>query len=344
MDRRTPVVLENYGLVADVGGTNIRFGLVDLDAAVPAVQTSASFSAAAYGGIADAARSYLRSLDVLKPPKSAAFAIAGPVNDGKIALTNSAWNSSIDELRAALQVERLRLINDYEAIALAVPLLGPAGCVEIGSAAPPSPRAHKETIAILGPGTGLGVAGLVRSGKTAAPLVTEGGHVSFAPVDEREIEILKLLMRRYGRVSVERILSGPGLRVLFEVMAEIEGIGAENLTAEQITARAETDRNGFCGRVFGQFCAVLGSVAGDVALTMGALGGVLIAGGILPAHAAMFAASGFRARFEAKGRFEDYMKKITTRLVVDTRVGLLGAASLLASEERPRPVVRSTAR
>ncbi len=321
----------HYGLVADIGGTNIRFGVVDLDDGQAArIHAPDELISARYNGIVEAAQSYLEALKIGRPPSAVAFAMAGPVNDEAITLTNSRMRGSRDKLRAALHVDRVSLVNDYEAIARAIPLLQPGDAMAIGPALPPQPHHDHEMIAIVGPGTGLGVAGFLRAGKTITPLVTEGGHVGFAPSDDVEIEILKILARRFGHVSTERILSGPGLRNLYEALAAIEGVPVEPLMPEEITRRAEDDPKSFCGRVFERFCAILGTVAGDVALTMGARDGVFITGGILPDLSQLFAASAFRKRFEAKGRFEDYMKKIPTRLVLQKQMGLLGAASLLA--------------
>jgi len=325
--------LRNYGLVADVGGTNIRFGVVALDgAAGPVVQTQASFPAARYAGIAEAAQAYLASLGATSPPSAAVLALAGPPQDGGFAMTNSKWRTSVPELCKALGTQNVRLINDFEAIALSVPRLAAEDFVAIGGVAGPERRPH-EVVAIVGPGTGLGVAGFVRTNETILPLAGEGGHVSFAPIDALEIEVLRSFMARFGRVSVERLLSGPGLRNLHAALATIEGVAAPDLSPEEITLKAEADSASLCGRVFAMFCAILGSVAGDVALTLGARDGVLIAGGILPRHPDFLAHSAFRARFEAKGRFENYMKKIPTRLIVQTWSGLIGAATLLA--QRP---------
>jgi glucokinase len=161
------------------------------------------------------------------------------------------------------------------------------------------------------------------------PLVTEGGHADFAPFDDVEIEILRFLQGRLDHVSVERILSWPGLVNLHEALSAIKGVAYEPLESHQITERARLAPASLCGEVFGRFCAIMGSVCGNVALVMGAREGVLIAGGILPAMAESFAASTFRERFEAKGRFGNYMKAIPTRLIVQPYAGLVGAASVL---------------
>ncbi len=322
--------MKNCGLVADVGGTNVRFALVDLDRPHDtALQSPRKLVSRDYAGLAEAARDYLSDLKRDTAPVAAVLAVAGPIHDGEMRLTNLHWRLSTDELRAALHIDRVDLINDYEAVAYAVPRLGAGDLVDIGPALPAS-VAERQTVAIVGPGTGLGIGGCLRTAQGVFPLVTEGGHADFAPSDDVEIEILKFLRRRYAHVSAERILSGPGLVNLHEALAGIEGAACETLTAQEITACAQQDAASFSAKVFSRFCAILGSVCGDVALVMGARAGVLIAGGILPAVAGIFAASPFRERFEAKGRFHDYMRDIPTRLIVQQYAGLMGAAAVLA--------------
>jgi glucokinase len=308
--------MTELGLVADAGGTNVRFALAGADGKL---RVPKKFTSKDFPGIADAAKAYLDESGA--KPSCAVFAVAGPVRDNTIHMTNIGWTFSGDDVAKALGMERVTLINDFEAIAYAVPHLGPDDLVAIG----PDKPATRAAVAIVGPGTGFGVAGCIPADRGVVALVSEGGHASFAPTDDVEIAILKTLSARFGRLSIERILSGPGLVVLAEAM----GAGPGTLTPQGITAAAKDDAGGFEGRVFARFCAILGSVAGDLALTMGARGGVLIAGGILPAMREALAASEFRARFEAKGRFADYMSDIPTRLIVQDFAGLIGAAAHL---------------
>ena len=292
-------------LVADIGGTHARFALSD-----GALRAPMSLPSREFASLADAAKTYLGRTGA--KPSRAAFAVAGPVGRGRIVLTNLGWSFSADELTAALGMP-VTLVNDFEAIALAVPQLAACDLVTIG----PDIEGEKgATVAVVGPGTGFGVAGWSHG----RALVTEGGHADFAPADDAEIEILKFLRGRFGHVSWERVLSGPGLVNLYEAMS-----GRETLLPQQITARVGFDP--LCTEVFARFCAILGSAAGDIALTMGARGGVLIAGGILPAMREPFATSGFRARFDAKGRFASYLKAIPTRLIVQEHAGLIGASA-----------------
>jgi glucokinase len=243
-------------------------------------------------------------------------------------MTNLGWRFSASDLSEELGIRRIHIVNDFEAIAYSVPRLGREDLRDVGSIEH-IPRRDRETVAIVGPGTGLGVGGFVRARKEFIPLAGEGGHIGFAPFDDVETEVLKQLRRRYDRVSAERILSGPGLVNLHDALSAVQGQSRESPDAHEITARALEDANSFCAQVLSRFCAILGSVVGDVALVMGARDGALLAGGILPAVADFLMGSPFRSRFEAKGRFQAYMKNIPTRLIVQDNAGLMGAASLL---------------
>ena len=248
------------------------------------------------------------------------------MRQGSIDFTNSDWFLSVDDL-LALGCERARLINDYAALALAAPLLSGEYLRVIGPDAPGQPGG---TIAVLGPGTGFGVSALVRDGDGEAVLSTEGGHIGFAPTDEIEVELLLRLSARYGRVSVERILSGAGLDDLHECLQAMEGRAPEAAAPARITAAALAGDPAAL-RSVERFCAILGSVAGDVALAYGATGGVLVAGGIAPRIIGILQASAFRARFEDKGRFRDYLAAVPTRVIMRPHAALLGAARAAAS-------------
>lgn len=318
--------MSSWGLVADAGGTNIRLALADLDAeATPVLRAPRKFTSRNFSGIEEAAKSYLADQDA--KPVSAVISVAGPVRDDAINMTNLGWAFSGESLGAALVIPQIRLVNDYEAIARAIPGLSSDDLRDVGPSVAVK-RGDRETVAIVGPGTGLGVGGYVRTRDSMIPLVTEGGHADFAPTDDVEIEILKSLRKKFGHVSNERVLSGPGLVNLHEALSAIEGAIPEKLDPHDITARALQGTDSLCGKALSRFCAILGSVAGNVALTFGARDGVMLAGGILPAVADFLASTDFRKRFEAKGRFEGYMKAIPTRLIVNDNAGLLGAAVL----------------
>jgi len=327
-----PASKPDYGLVADIGGTHVRFATVDPRAQNPGVAAVTTYPTKDHSDIAAAARTYLKEQKLDTPPKSLVFAVAGPVVNGEIRLTNAGWDISEKDLRDKLGTENARLVNDFEALAMAVPALANANSLTPIGDAPKFDALRDGTIAIIGPGTGLGVGGAVRKDGKSIALVAEGGHSAFAPTDETEIEILKILMGKFGRVSNERLLSGPGIFNLYQAMAQIEGRAAGDTAPEDITRLAREKPDSFEAKVFARFCAILGSVAGDVALIMGARNGVLIGGGILPDAAGIFANSEFRARFEAKARFTDYMKAIPTLLIMEPHAGLIGAAAILLSE------------
>jgi glucokinase len=218
-----------------------------------------------------------------------------------------------------------RLINDFSALALAIPLLGPADVHGIGPLAEPQ---SENPIAVIGPGTGFGAAILMPRGD-GAPIVvaTEGGHASLAPEGETEIGILRILAREHGHVSLERVLSGAGLCNIHRALAEIDGRNPEEIDAPTITKRALAGEPQHL-RTVERFCAMLGAAAGNFALSYGALGGVFVAGGIAPEMLAIIERSEFRRRFEAKGRFEAYLRKIPTKIILHPDMALLGAASL----------------
>jgi glucokinase len=319
--------MTHYGLVADAGGTNVRFALVDLDGSGDLL-TPKKYTSRNFANIEDAASAYLKAQKLDVPPAAAVLSVAGPVKDNAISMTNLGWRFSGQELSSALHIPNVRLINDYEAIARALPVLGKDDLRDIGGVASVE-KGERETFAIVGPGTGFGVGGLVRKQGDLTPLVTEGGHADFAPADDVEVELLKVLRRKFGHVSNERILSGPGIVVLHDALTAVEGLPGETLESQEITARALKDPNSFSAKVLSRFCAILGSVAGDVTLVMGARDGLFLAGGILPAVQDFFVKSEFRARFDAKGRFASYMKAIPTQLIVNDDTGMMGAATLL---------------
>jgi len=301
------------GLVADLGGTNVRFALTQ--PGTTALVRPGKFASRQFASLADAAKAYLGDTR----PDRAVFAVAGPVEAGRVHLTNLGWELSEDALAKALGIAQVRLINDFEAIALSLPHLAAADLLAIG----PEIEAAG-ALAVVGPGTGFGVAGWANG----AVLVAEGGHADFAPADETEIAIWKALHGRFGHVSLERLLSGPGLVNLYQALG-----GHAALAAEEITARRQSDP--LAHAAFERFCAILGTAAGNIALTLGARGGVYIAGGILPPLRAAFAASAFRMRFEAKGRFAGYMRAIPTRLIVQDQAGMIGAAAALRAMPGP---------
>jgi glucokinase len=254
-----------------------------------------------------------------------AIAVAGPVIDGAMSFTNMSWSLSEVGLKA-FGFQRAALINDYGALALAAAHLSSADWRAIGPERTPS----KASIAVLGAGTGFGASLLARDGAGQAIVSTEGGHIAFAPGDEIEIQVLQILAKAFGRVSVERILSGPGLVNLHRALCEISGVATACVTPADITASARAGERAAM-ETLERFCAIFGAVAGDFALSYGAQGGVFLAGGIAPRLLDILQASAFRSRFEAKGRFGDYVAAIPTRVVTHPYLALLGAAHVLHS-------------
>lgn len=310
-------------LLADVGGTNARFAMLYAGRSMPS--DLAVLPCDRHASLLDAIIGYLAQHTVVTP-RWCAIGIATPVTGDRVRMTNHPWSFSIRELQAALGLERLVVVNDFTALALALPHLREADLRQIGAGVP-RPNAPR---ALLGAGTGLGVAGLLPAGATQLPVVGEGGHVTLAAQDDGEDAVLRVLRRRFGHVSAERALSGPGLVNLYLACCEIAGRTALALEAGQVTQRALNDEDPQCRRAVELFFAFLGSTAGNLALTLGAFGGVYVGGGIAPRLLGLMEASPFRERFEAKGRFADYLREIPTWVIdSDFPPALVGAAKAL---------------
>lgn len=310
-------------LVADIGGTNARFGLVQTPGGpVSAVERLA---VSAYPGPAEAVRSYLAGASgdsgVGLRPRHAAIAVATAVVGDRVAFTNSAWSFSIAALRDALGVDSLTVLNDFEALALSLPRLQPHQ-VRAESPLPP-PRG---TLAVIGPGTGLGVGAVVQTAAGWSALPGEGGHATLAAADDFDAALLAFVRREHQHVSAERLLSGLGLPLLHRAVAAVAGHRHEPLEVHELVSRGTGGSDPACAATLDAFCALLGGFAGNVALTVGARGGVFIGGGIVPRLGEGFFASRFRERFEAKGRFRAYLSAIPTAVIVDTLAALGGAA------------------
>lgn len=316
----------SFGLVADVGGTNIRLQLVDLNTGE--VSQLRKYLCADHPTIVAAIQTYLADCGHPRVV-TGCVAIACPTNDDWIAMTNHSWAFSRQQTQAELGWRSLHMINDYTAIAMSLPHLDRSQAIQIGGSAP----VYGAPIAVLGPGTGLGVAHLVQVDGKWQALPGEGGHVDFAPNSEEEIAILRFLMKRYAHVSVEQLLSGPGIVQIYEAQAEIQGQPAVFKEAAEITSAALDERCPVAMATLASFCAILGSVAGNLALTIGAFGGVYVAGGIVPRFISYFENSAFRQRFEAKGRFTAYNGRIPTFVVIEEQPGLVGARAYLMQNE-----------
>ena len=314
-------------LVGDVGGTNARFALARRVDGRPRLEHFESFPAETHPTFLDGVKAYLDGCPV--KPTGGVIAVAGPVTDGAIDLTNSPWRVSEGELQT-LGLNPIRLINDFEALAWGAPVVPEDELASLGGPAQGDPHA---AIALVGPGTGFGVSALARDahGREMA-LPSEGGHACFAPGDPVEDEVLRILRRRYDRVSIERLICGPGLLNMHRALAEIEGRETHIDDPAEITREALKEANSPCGHTLARFCAILGAVAGDIALTTGARGGVYIAGGIVPRILPFIKASPFRERFERKGRFADYMAAIPTKVIMHKHAALLGSARVAFAE------------
>ena len=322
---RTDPAPETF-LVGDVGGTNCRLSLASASGGRLRLDRPKRYKCADFADAQAAIAHYLGSVGWSAPLGAAVIAVAGPVNDGVVQSTNMRWRMSEAQLRDQ-GARKVKLVNDYTALALAVDHLGEDDVIPIG---PPALLQVHDTVAVVGAGTGFGVGAVARGIGGSAVIATEGGHISFAPVDDIEVAILRILTQRYGRVSIERLLSGPGLVNLRAALAQIEGARLDPIASEDIVRAAE-EGDGLSERALERFCAIYGSVAGDIALVYGARGGVFLGGGIAPAIARRLQASAFRARFEAKGRFQAYLSAIPTCIIANTHAALLGAASLASA-------------
>ncbi len=312
-------------LLADVGGTNARFAWQA--AAGATIEDQITLPCADHLSIEAAIRAYLGRIDRPRP-RDCAIAIANPVHGDRVQMTNHHWSFSISELQQSLGFERLRVLNDFTALALALPGLAPEQLVQVGG----SHALPGTAIGLLGPGTGLGVSGLVPNGRDGwLPLQGEGGHVSLAPTTPREQAVVEFLTQRYGHASAERAVSGMGLVDIHRALCLADQIlPPEGWEAAQVSSAALSGQDGRCAEALAMMCAFLGSVAGNLALTLGAKGGIYIGGGIVPRLGEWFLRSPFRARFEAKGRFQPYLAEIPVWVInASQSPALAGAAAAL---------------
>lgn len=308
------------GLVGDIGGTNARFALVR--GSGQPLAHALTLPTAGFADLAAALQAYAQQVDV-RLPAHACIAIANPIDGDVLRMTNTAWVFSIEDTRQRLGLQTLRMLNDWEAMALAAPTLGAHELLYLGGGASVSdaPRG------LLGAGTGLGVSSLVRarSGEWV-PVAGEGGHVTLSPGNAHEADILRVLWQRWPHVSAERVISGMGLENLYTALAASSGQSLPPLSAAEITQRALTGGDALCLEAVETMCVLLGRVAGNLALTLGARGGIYIGGGVMGHLRSHLPRSGFRAAFEDKGRFADFMRRIPTWLIEAEQPALRGAA------------------
>ena len=332
----THVATTGHVLLADIGGTNARFALADTASETPLLVDSVEgFAVADFPSLADAAQHYLDQTGATA--QNGVFAVAGRVDGDVARITNHPWVISLARTRAALGFDNLQLVNDFAAQAMAVSLLTRDDVVPIGGASwSPAATNKDRTYAVIGPGTGLGVGGLIQRDGRRYPLETEGGHVSFPPGTPEEIEILKRLSQQFGRVSNERLICGPGLVNLHRALSEIAGEDPGPMEPADVTARA-AEGDVRCMRTLDVFCAVFGAISGDLVLSAGAWDGVFLTGGLVPKLLSSLQHSGFRQRFEHKGRFSPSMARVPTLAIIHPRPGLLGAAAFAVESFGPKP-------
>jgi glucokinase len=307
-------------LLADIGGTNARFALYS-DHLISSVF---HYRVVDFQRPTEAMKVFLDEVAPDTPIGTAVISVAGPVEKGEARLTNGPWRFSAAAIAAELGLNRVKLVNDFAALAHGVPYFEDDDLNRIGGGRP----VPDAPAALIGPGTGLGVAGLVECDRMPLALTCEGGHVTMAPADLQESRVLDSLRMEFGHVSAERVLSGEGLCNLYRTLAKLAGRPAPRRTTAEITERALAGGCAASEAALEMFCSMLGTVAGNLALTLGARRGVFLAGGIVPRFAERLAASPFRRRFEEKGRFKGYLAAIPTYVVMRPDPCFPGLASL----------------
>ncbi|GAB3459857.1 bifunctional transcriptional regulator/glucokinase [Massilia terrae] len=315
-------------LLADIGATHARFAL---ETAPGALREAEVLRCDDFSGIVPLLRAYL-SRHPVGQIKHAAFALANPISGDLIRMTNRDWQFSTEEVRRALGLQTLLIVNDFTALAMALPGFGPKDLMQIGGGV-----AQSNAVAgVLGPGTGLGVSGVIPTVDGYITLGSEGGHVNFAPADEREFAILQYAWREWPHVSNERLISGPGLELIHRALAQRNDVSAPPRTAAEIVSAALEHKDPLCLEVLECFAGMLGGAAANLAVTLGAFGGIFIGGGIVPRIADWFATSPFRARFEAKGRFTEYLAQIPTFVIMTPSPTIYGVGTILSEHLRGR--------
>ena len=315
-------------LVADIGGTNARFAVLD-EFGNP--QDPVTLPCDDFANLPAALEHYLRAKSITRLDQ-VAMAVATPISGDQVTLTNRPnWSFSQAQLKTAFELSSLTVLNDYSALALSIPHLTGDDMQVVGPVIEPA----LGSIGLIGPGTGLGVSGLVPAFDADGAVMQygvlqgEGGHVTLSVMTDREQAVYKVFERKYGHVSAERVLSGPGMAELYLVLQQLDGMKAEALKPAEISKRALDDNDPACLETLHMFCALLGSCAGNLALTVGATGGVYIGGGITPKLGQFFIDSAFRERFEAKGRMRVILEKMPTFVITAPYPALIGCAKTL---------------
>ena len=315
-------------LLADIGATNARFALL-VDSAIATAET---YAVADYASPVEAARTFLAGPAAGHSPSQALIAAAGPVERGRVALTNAAWLVDPDRIRDGLKIADVQVLNDFEALGWSLPALRPDDLATLG----PPTAAGAGTMAVMGPGSGFGLAAMAFGMGGEAVLVTEGGHATLSSENRREDAIIVALRQQLHHVSIERVLSGPGLVQLYHAIAKVDGTAVPERDSGEIVSHALAGDCEISREALELFCAFLGSAAGNIALTLGARGGVFIAGGIAPRFVDFLRRSAFRERFESKGRMSTYLAQIPTAVIVHATPAFVGLAHLAKVRSRPR--------
>ncbi|GJH08923.1 bifunctional transcriptional regulator/glucokinase [Caballeronia novacaledonica] len=311
-------------LLADIGGTNARFALETAPGEIGQIRV---YPGADYPGIAEVMQQYLKDTKVGRV-NHAAIAIANPVDGDHVKMTNHDWSFSIEATRRALGFDTLLVVNDFTALAMALPGLTDTQREQVGGGS----RRQNSVIGLLGPGTGLGVSGLIPADDRWIALGSEGGHATFSPFDEREDLVTRYARRKFPHVSFERVCAGQGLELIYRALAERDNVTvADDFNAADVTNRA-LQGEALALEVVNCFCAILGTFAGNIAVTLGALGGIYIGGGIVLKLGELFHKSPFRERFEAKGRFQQYLSGIPTYIITAEYPAFLGVSAILSEQ------------
>jgi glucokinase len=320
------VSFDSPRLIADIGGTYARFAL---ETDKGNFERIVSLRCADYPDFQSAVSAYLSIVAPLHI-EHAAVAIANPVDGDRVSMTNYHWQFSIEQTRLQLGFDTLVIVNDFTALAMAVPRLDAADMHQIGG----GDISKKSVIGLLGPGSGLGVSGLIPMADGWISLGSEGGHSSFSPRNERELAVLQYAWKSYDHVSFERLLSGSGLELIYRALADYAGVASQDLAAPEITQRGLDGTDPVCVETLEVFCSMLGTAAANLAVTLGALGGIYIGGGIVPRLGSYFDASPFRARFEDKGRFSAYLAAIPTYVITAEHATFIGVSAILEAQLR----------
>ncbi len=315
-------------LIGDIGGTNTRLALVEEGTEWTRMQ---SFRNEEHESLEAIIAQYLESRGAR--PGTAALAVAGPVRGDRVRLTNRGWTVDAENLKQRFSLDYCRVVNDFSAVAMGIPALDADVLEQLGG----DTRKSEAPLAIVGPGTGLGVGGIVPGRDGGRILVTEGGHATLPANDDQQAAILASLRRRFGHVSRERAISGQGIENIYQALVELQGQDVTPLSAAEIGEAASERNDTLANETLDLFFCFLGAVAGDLALSYGAFGGVYLAGGIVPRYLPRFRDSGFRQSFEAKGRMSDYLKPIPVFVILHEEVELLGLAASLDAREKEIP-------